>query len=80
MCQFNIEENKLMGTEGEECSLKRIYGKCNRVTQQACKEAELALADETQIEDETLFSNSGELDEKVFNTYVLWNDLPPICI
>jgi hypothetical protein len=73
MCILNTEENKMIGTEGEVCSILRIMGKeykCNEVTVKACAEAEEALANQEENK-ETIFSNKGAINERCFLPFKL---------
>ena len=73
MCILCIEENKLNQSEGEECTLKRIYGKdykCKEATAEACSNAEEALASNEEIKG-IVFSNQGAINEKCFLPFKL---------
>ena len=45
MCQYNKEENKLLGLpEDEPCSLEKLGIECRPITVEACRRAEICLA------------------------------------
>ena len=83
VCKYAKEENKLCNTEGEECSIKHIYGKdyqCNPATVKACKELDEALKDSNSAKEKgTKFSNTGDFECKG-RRFVLHAMLPHPCV